>query len=58
MKQLFILLIVLAIVAIAVFSGSWIFDFIATVFNLIAKGFQWLSKIFNWFGWNKGMLGG
>lgn len=58
MKQLFIIFIVVAIIAIAVFTGSWIFDFLAMVFNFIAKGFQWLSKIFNFFGWNKGILGG
>lgn len=56
MKWLFVILIAVMIIAIAVFTGSWIFDILATLFNFIVKAFQWLSEMFNFFGWNNGIL--
>lgn len=56
MRKLFILLIVVGIIALAVFTGSWILDVLSSVFNFIGYCFEWLAKIFNWFGWNKGIL--
>lgn len=56
MKGLWTLLGIIAIVAVAVFTGSWIFDIIATCFTYIAKAFRFLSEIFDFFGWNNGIL--
>ena len=65
MKTLLIILLIVGIIAVAVFSGSWIFEivafifrFIEKVFGICARGFDWLSEIFNLFGWNNGLIGG
>lgn len=50
------LIIILLIIGIAVFTGTWIFDGMAWLFDLIASGLKWMSKIFNLFGWNRGIL--
>lgn len=58
MKAMKTILIVLAIIAIAVFTGTWLFDIIAWVFDLGASAFRFLGDIFNLFGWNNGIIGG
>ena len=65
MKTMLIILLIIVIVAIAVFTGSWIFEIVAFIFRFIGKvsgifekGFDWLAAIFNIFGWNNGMIGG
>lgn len=58
MKTLMSILIIVAIIALAVFTGSWIFDIIAWLFEISAKGLRFLSEVFNFFGWNNGILGG
>ena len=58
MKTLKVILIILVVVAIAVFTGTWLFDIFAWVLNLGASGFRLLGDIFNIFGWNNGILGG
>ena len=50
------ILIILIILAIAIFTGTWIFDGLSWIFNAIANGFEFLSKAFNLFGWNGGLL--
>lgn len=50
------ILIFLAIVAIAIFTGSWALDLVAYVFEFIAKVFRFLSEILNIFGWNQGIF--
>lgn len=49
-------LIVLIILSVAIFTGTWIFDGLAWVFNALANGLEFLSKAFNLFGWNGGIL--
>lgn len=50
------LLIVLVIVALAVCTGTWIFDGLGWIFGCIGKGFEFLSETFNFFGWNSGIV--
>ncbi|MGN0787539.1 MAG: hypothetical protein ACI4L6_00515 [Candidatus Onthoplasma sp.] len=56
MKTLKIILIVVLVVAIAVFTGTWIFQILSTVFHGLGNGLDFLARIFNLFGWNNGML--
>ena len=63
MKQLLIILAIVIVVALVVFTGTWILDILAWVFGLfekfmglLASGCQWLSQIFNIFGWNNGLM--
>ena len=49
-------LIVLIILSVAIFTGTWIFDGLAWLFNALASGLEFLSKAFNLFGWNGGIL--
>ena len=49
-------LIILAIIVIAVFTGSWIFDGVAWLLSALGKCFSFLGDIFNFFGWNNGIL--
>lgn len=49
-------LITLIIIAIAVFTGTWIFDACSWVFDILSNAFKFLAKIFNLFGWNGGVL--
>ena len=56
-------LVIIAVILIAVLTGSWIFDIVGWVINLFIKLLQllltvlnWLSKTFNWFGWNHGIF--
>lgn len=49
-------LIILAIVVVALFTGTWIFGGLESLFNGIAGIFGFLKKIFNLFGWNSGVL--
>ena len=65
MKTLLMILLIVSIIAVAVFTGSWIFDIVAFIFRFIekffgicAKGSDWLAAIFNIFGWNNGLIGG
>ncbi len=50
------IIICLVIVAVAIFTGTWIFNGAAWILNACANGFKFLSKIFNLFGWNDGLL--
>ena len=50
-------LIILCIIVIAVFTGTWIFGGAAWICNLFASGFKFLENVFNFFGWNAGILG-
>lgn len=50
------ILITLIVVAIAIFTGTWLFDILSWLFNIGAKGFEFLSDVFNLFGWNNGIL--
>lgn len=52
------ILIVLLIITIAVFTGTWLFEILSWLFELGANGFEFLSDVFNLFGWNNGILGG
>ena len=61
-KILIITLILVVVLALAVFTGSWIFnilsvifDFVSKFFGFISKGLLWLADIFNIFGWNNGI---
>lgn len=63
MKKLLILLAVVIIFALAVFTGTWVFDILSWIFKFFirilsgcATGLNWLANIFNFFGWNKGIL--
>lgn len=58
MKQLISILIIVGIIALAVFTGSWIFEIIAWLLEAGAKMLKFLSEVFNFFGWNNGILGG
>ena len=58
MKSLKAILIILIVVAIAVFTGTWLFDILGWLANFAGEGFYFLSDIFNLFGWNNGILGG
>lgn len=49
-------LIMLAIILVAVFTGTWIFGGLSWLFNAIANVFSFLAKIFDLFGWSSGML--
>ncbi len=51
-----VLLIIIGIVLIAIFTGTWIFNGGAWIFDLFAKGFKFMAKIFDFFGWNKGIV--
>lgn len=50
------LLIALIIVAVAIFTGTWIFDGLGWLFTAIGKIFDFLADIFNMFGWNSGII--
>lgn len=50
------LLITLLVLAIAIFTGTWIFDALDWLFNALSNICEFLSKIFNFFGWNGGIL--
>lgn len=57
MKFLKFLIIVLLIVVVALFTGTWLFDALAWFFEfLFVKPLRWLSGIFNFFGWNAGVF--
>lgn len=58
MKQLMPILIIVGVIALAVFTGSWILDILAWILETGAKGLRFLSEVFNFFGWNNGILGG
>lgn len=56
-------IIALVIIALVIFTGTWVFNvsswffgFGEKILGLLASGTQWLAKIFNWFGWNKGIV--
>ena len=49
-------LIVLVIIAVALFTGTWIFGGLEWIFNGLSIGCNFLERIFNLFGWNKGIL--
>lgn len=51
-------LIILLVVAIAIFTGTWLFDILSWLFDLGAASFEFLGDVFNLFGWNNGILGG
>jgi hypothetical protein len=46
------LLIILLVVCLIVFFGTWPLSILATIFNFIGKGFSWLASALNVFGWN------
>ncbi|HJD05287.1 MAG TPA: hypothetical protein IAB72_00195 [Candidatus Onthoplasma faecipullorum] len=50
------LLIALIIVAVAIFTGTWIFDGLGWLFTAIGKVFDFLADILNMFGWNSGII--
>lgn len=52
------ILIILIVVAIAVFTGTWLFDILGWLADFAGEGFYFLSDVFNLFGWNNGILGG
>ena len=63
MKTLWIILAIVALVALALCSGSWVFEFMAIIGEFLVKGIdfcvkgcKFMAKIFNVFGWNKGLL--
>lgn len=56
MKGLKIFLIVLFIIAVAVFTGTWIFGSLGWLFTVIGKFWYLLEKVFNLFGWNGGIV--
>ena len=56
MKGLGITLIILVIIAVAIFTGTWIFDALGWLFSAIGKGFDFMADIFNLFGWNSGII--
>lgn len=63
MKKLLILLAVVIVIALAVFTGTWVFDILSLVFsffvkmlNYVVTALKWLAEIFNFFGWNNGIL--
>lgn len=51
-----VFIIFLVIIAVAVFTGTWIFGGLAWLFDAVANVFVFLEKIFNIFGWNAGIL--
>ena len=50
------ILIILAVVVVALFTGTWIFGGLEWIFNALAKSCNFLEEIFNLFGWNSGIL--
>ena len=50
------ILIILVIVVVALFTGTWIFGSLEWVFNNLGSVCNFLKRIFNLFGWNKGIL--
>ena len=50
------ILIMLAIILVAVFTGTWIFGGLAWVFDVIANIFSFLAELFNLFGWSSGII--
>lgn len=50
------ILIILAVIIIALFTGTWIFGGLEWLFNLFGNVFGFLSKIFNVFGWSSGVF--
>ena len=50
------ILMIMLVIAIAVFTGTWIFDGLSWLFSGISSLFSFLSGIFNLFGWKGGML--
>ena len=51
-----VFLIFLLVVAIAIFTGTWIFGGLAWLFEAGANIFVTLEKVFDLFGWNAGLL--
>ena len=49
-------LIILSIIVIAIFTGTWIFGGAAWLLNFLAGIFEFLEKVFNFFGWNNGLI--
>lgn len=56
MKNLKWLLIIIIIIAAAVFTGTWIFEILSHCFNFISKGFDLAAKAFRLFGWQGGIF--
>lgn len=50
------LLIFIIIIAVAVLTGSWIFDILDGIFGFLSSSCGFLSKVFNFFGWNNGIF--
>ena len=50
------ILIMLAIILVALFTGTWIFGGIAWGFDAISNVFTFLAEIFNLFGWSTGVI--
>ena len=50
------ILIFLGIVAVAIFTGTWIFDAAAWVSDWVGYGLRFLGRFFNFFGWNTGIF--
>lgn len=50
------ILIILAIILVAVFTGTWIFGGLAWFFEAISNIFSFLSETFNLFGWGSGII--
>lgn len=49
-------LIMLAIILVAVFTGTWIFGGLAWLFDAISNIFSFLAELFNLFGWSSGII--
>ena len=52
------LLIALVVVAIVIFTGTWLLDIFAWLCEISVGGLRFLSDVLNLFGWNNGILGG
>ena len=51
-------LIILCVIAVAIFTGSWIFDIFAWAFGALQWICSFMAKVFNIFGWNNGIIAG
>ena len=49
-------LLVLIIITVALFTGTWIFGGLEWVFEFLARGCSFLGQMFNLFGWNTGIF--
>ena len=51
-----IFLIILIVLVVAVFTGTWVFGLFGDIFHIFGNFFDFMGKTFDFFGWNNGLV--